>query len=83
MLLLDDNSNMRLIISVDVISSLDSCVIKNIKVEIAESIISSSSRESNDDINLTPPLRRIYILLIASLKKKRKENIVKYKITFL
>jgi len=45
---------MRLIILGDVISFTDSGVIKNIKVVITPSKISSSSEESNDDINSTP-----------------------------
>lgn len=60
---------MRLIVSADIISFLDSDVVKNIKVEIAESTISSSWEKSNDDTNSTPRLCRMYVLFIESEKK--------------
>lgn len=67
---LHECSNIGLIISTDVISSLDSGVIRNIKVEIAESTTSSSWEESSEDTNSTPRLRRMHILFIASEKEK-------------
>lgn len=63
---LHESSDTSLIISTDIISLLDSGVIRNIKVEIADSTTSLSWEDSSGDINSTPRLRKMYILLIAS-----------------
>jgi len=51
---LDEHFIIWLIISGDIILLLESDVIKNIRVEIAESKTSSSCEESNDDTSSIP-----------------------------